>query len=656
MEKFDLRSYQTDARDTVRADWKAGYNSLLAQLAVGCGKTDLGWAILSEELKAGPLMTRGLWLGHRQELIHQPVQRVREHWPDLVYRVGRVMGLNSSDDAQFVVATIQTLAQSNRLELVLKHGAFSHLIIDEAHHAAADSYKDLITRLREVNPGLRVLGLTATPRGGAGKRGLGNVFDKVAFRFSTLDAIQAGVLCPFSVLGVDLPVSFADVPIVAGDWAEEAAGTLLSATNSLDLIVAVWKKQAAGRTTLAFTPSIYMAGLLAKWFRDAGVPAASVHGGTDKGERKRIIEDYAAGKIQVVTNCQVFTEGFDAPNTSCILMARPTRSDSLYLQIVGRGLRTSLSKTDCIIVDFAPQDARDLVQGGDALETPDLVEKAVSNGAVVHGEGALKIHADLVDADPLALRVRVLNYVTNSPLAWVKSSGWATAGLDQDRVIAVRETPDGRFEVFLAEYKQARVLRTCKTWNDVVTVADTLVSKFKPDILSSKTEAWRSAPATEKQAGFAKTLGLALPEGCTRGVAAQLITDAVIKQQVHDMERQADRNLLKRIIKRAEDSAYTDAGEEDISYFKGILQTLSTGEDLSETVRAELIARAKSMGLMKNPKKPRPKKWKYTHKKPQTTHIPQATHKIVWTPPPPGVSGAKNIAEAVSIALGHKSG
>jgi len=385
MKEFTLRSYQAAARNAILADWKAGNSSILVQMAVGCGKTDLAWAVMDTELKADALLTRGLWIAHRHELIHQPVDRAKEHWPALLHRVGRVMGIDSRDDAQFVVATIQTLAQENRLARVQKHGAFTHLIIDEAHHASADTYLTLIKRLMEANPDLRVVGLTATPRGGAGKHGLGNVFDKVSFRFSTLDAIQSGVLCPFSVLGVDLPVSFKDVPIVAGDFAEEAAGNVLSAKNSLDLIVETWKGRAAGRPTLAYTPSVYMVGLLAKWFRDVGVSAASVHGGTPKDERRHIIEEYVAGKIQVIANCQIFTEGFNAPKTSCILMCRPTRSDSLYLQIVGRGLRTSISKVDSLIVDFAPADARDLVQGGDVLEVPELKEKAEANGALVHG-------------------------------------------------------------------------------------------------------------------------------------------------------------------------------------------------------------------------------------------------------------------------------
>ncbi len=601
--KFELRSYQTECHDAVLAAWPST-PSVLATLCVAAGKTDIGLAVIDTVLQGNP-QARVLWLAHREELVDQPVARIAEHWPKLKGLAGKVRGLHDDFATQIVVATIQTLSRGYRLERVLHEGKFDYLIVDEAHHNAAQTYRDLMARLREVNPALKVLGLTATPRGGSGKRGLGGVFNAVAYRFSTIQGIEHGVLCPFVVNGVDLPVSFKDVKLVAGDYEEEESGKLLAAKNSLDLIVNTWKKEAQNRMTLAYVPSVYSAKLLWKAFWDAGIPCVEVDGTTQPEDRQKFLAEFKSGKVRVMVNVMVYAEGTDIPEASCLLQCRPTTNDSLYLQIVGRVLRTSIGKEDALILDFAPQEGRDLVQAMDVLETPELKEKAEASGAAVQGEGALDVHAGLVEADPSMVRVRILNYLIRAPLAWLKTPGFATAALDGDRAVAVKETPDGKFEVYLLHrYSSPKRLKTCTSWEAVVTAADKLTAQYKPDLLAKKGEPWRYDLASPKQLEFLTSLSVTIPEKLTKGLAAQLVTDALCKRDLANIGKNSEVTLLKRLIRRAEDFSTCDAEPSDVALFNQTLMKVWDG-GLTDTERSAYLAKADELGLLKSrPRRP----------------------------------------------------
>jgi hypothetical protein len=471
------------------------------------------------------------------------------------------------------------------------------MVIDEAHHAAASTYMELVKELRELNPDLRLLGLTATPRGGSGKKGLGEVFDKVSYRFSTLDGIKAGVLAPFRVLGVNLlSSSFADVPIHHGDYDDEASGKVLAASNAYECVVETWLKHGENRPTLAYVPDVYSVGVLRGLFQKAGVPVASVIGETPEQIREQRLKDFKNGTVKVLVNCLVFTEGTDMPWASCLLQCRPTTSDSTYLQIAGRVLRTDIGKTDAVLIDFAPADARDLVQASDVLEVPEQAAAAIGSGTVADEE-SLTIHATRVEADPNLLRLKVLNYFTKSDVVWRKTPGWATATLNGEVSLAVRETLDGRFEVFTVHsYSGAQRVSTCKDWNRVVTVADGLAAKHKSNVLGTKGADWRSGPMTEKQAQYCKDYGLDVPPGCTRGLASQIIADDKIKFSVRQMERQSEIRFLKRIVGRAQ--RREEVPYADYNFFLSVLDSAKNSQ-LTDEVRAAYTAKAKELGLLK---------------------------------------------------------
>ncbi len=543
-----LRPYQIEARDAVIAEWQGGRPATLLAMATGTGKTETFLSVLDAERAAGRL-TRAVILAHRRELIHQPAQRIADHWPSLP-PVGIVMAEENQVQAPLVVATVQTLASQARRASLLSAGAPSHLIIDEAHHATARSYQSLIAALRWANPQLRILGTTATPKR-SDKDGLVQIFDSVAYRISIKDAIAKWkALAPFSAIGVQLPVSFADVKQTADGWNEEEAGEVLSAANAEELIISTWQEQASARQTMAFTASVRQAHSLARAFVAAGIPSEAADGETPNDQREAIIARYRSGETRVLINCMLWTEGMDIPQTSCVLMVRPTRSDLVYVQCVGRGLRLAPGKADCLILDFAPQDARDLRMAGDLLGKPrDLKkaeEKALKKGIML--SFFMDDQGDGIDADPDEIQMKVLDYFGASRLAWTFDGGLATCGFDDSSTLAIvlpnpvrvaraeelrarglwKEAYEqllariSRYQVYVVS-RHAQLVTIEETWEAAAFAAQQYADTHGDDILAQRDKKWRKQAASLKQQELCRKLGVWRP-GMTRGEAAQAIT------------------------------------------------------------------------------------------------------------------------------------
>jgi superfamily II DNA or RNA helicase len=224
-------------------------------------------------------------------------------------------------------------------------------VVDEGHHGTARSYREIL----DYFVGARVLGLTATPDRGD-KVGLWNVFETCAYRYEIRRAIQEGYLSPIvqkTIECADLDIS--DVKTVAGDLAQGELERALTVDAVLHQIAGPLACEAEGRQTIVFTVGVAQAHALADVLA-AYVGAAkvtTVDGNTPREVRAERIARYRAGHVQYLINCAVLTEGFDAPETSCIAIARPTKSRALYTQMVGRGTRLADGKLDCLILDFA---------------------------------------------------------------------------------------------------------------------------------------------------------------------------------------------------------------------------------------------------------------------------------------------------------------
>ena len=331
---MNLRPYQVEAVTGV-IDSIVGSKSALVVMPTGTGKT-VCFAHIARQ-RQGRVMV----IAHREELVQQAADKIRTvtgQSPDIEmaeYKAGRMY------KSPVVVASVQTLCARmgsiDRMQKFVPH-EFDLLVIDEAHHATADSYRRVISHFTK-NAKLRVVGFTATPDR-TDKAALGMVFESVAYKYEIMQAMDDGWLCPIETQQVIVKdMDFSHVRTVAGDLNQGELASIMEQEKVLHKVVTPTIEIAKGRRTLVFASSVAHAERMSEIFNRHGVTSAIVHGGTFKDERRRILNAYNDGKIQVLCNCGVATEGFDSPGIEVVAIARPTTSRALYTQMVGRGTR-----------------------------------------------------------------------------------------------------------------------------------------------------------------------------------------------------------------------------------------------------------------------------------------------------------------------------
>jgi ATP-dependent helicase IRC3 len=306
-----------------------GITRPLVALPTGTGKT----VVFSHLIDQRP--GRALVLAHRDELIRQAVDKLLMINPD--FHIGVVKAEENQIAAPVVVGSVQTLARSNRLEQLSTH--FNTVIVDEAHHVVADSYQRILEHVGSFAlDGPVTIGFTATPER-ADKVGLGKVWERIVYQKTLLEMITQGYLCDVRAVRVSVQVNLDQVHTRAGDFVESELESVLLSADAPEHVVAAYKKHALGRTALVFTPTVRMAYRVAEAFWNAGVAADALDGTMPLDERRGILNRLHTGETKVVANCAVLTEGFDEPSIDCIIIARPTKSKPLYIQMVGRGTR-----------------------------------------------------------------------------------------------------------------------------------------------------------------------------------------------------------------------------------------------------------------------------------------------------------------------------
>ena len=345
-----LRPIQHEAVNAVFREWES-VDSTLICCPTGFGKTICMAEIIrrtrAKDIAEYPDLKPGLAmiLAHRGELITQAadkVTRVTGLKCEIEMADQKVFGNDLFGSCDVVISSIQTQNAGGdgggRMSKFLPDH-FSVLLVDEAHHATSKSYRKVIDYYRQ-NPNLKVFGCTATPDR-ADEEALGQVFQSVAFNYEIADAIKDGWLVDIeqrliNVSGLD----FSQVRTTAGDLNGGDLAAIMEAEKILHGIAGPSIDIIGDKRALAFTATVKQAEMLCEIFnRHREGMAAWVCGETDKDERRKINADFAAGKIQILTNCGTHTEGFDDDGVSYILMARPTKSRSLYAQMAGRAIR-----------------------------------------------------------------------------------------------------------------------------------------------------------------------------------------------------------------------------------------------------------------------------------------------------------------------------
>ncbi len=344
-----LRPYQSAALSAVRETYRAGHRSALVVMPTGTGKTVLFAEIA--RLAKGPVLV----LAHRQELVEQARDKIAR-WCDDVVAVEmaerREFTRPDGTRPKIAVASIQSLQK--RLALVPRD-AFRIVIVDEAHHATADSYRAVLGHFQTY-----LLGVTATPDR-SDRTPLGDVFAAVAFQYDMQTAIRDGWLCPIRSFVVATKADFSRVPKRAGELGVREVEEILNQDLHLAEIAKPILRERHGRPTIVFAASVAHAHSLSRVLNElAGEEsfAQALDGGSSYELRAPVLQRFREGRIQVLVNCSLFTEGFDVPEISLVAIARPVLSRAFYAQMVGRGTRIAPGKQDLLVLDFVPANCR----------------------------------------------------------------------------------------------------------------------------------------------------------------------------------------------------------------------------------------------------------------------------------------------------------
>lgn len=330
------RPYQIEAERAALRELKQSASTLIV-LATGLGKTVIFSSVIGKCVGRGK---RALVIAHREELIDQGASKIKAvtgEIPDIEmgdrWATETLMG-----KATVVVGSVQTLSRGRMERFDPKE--FGLIVIDEAHHAVASSYRRILDYFKAGNPNIKILGVTATPDR-ADEEALVQVFGSCAFEYGVADGIRDGWLVDIEqqIVNVD-GLDYQNVGTVAGDFNQGELSAVMEQEEPLHGIASATLKIAGNRKTILFAVSVKQAEMLMDIFnRHRPGIARLVTGKTPKDERREMLKDYADGRFQILCNVGVATEGFDEPGVECVVMARLTKSRSLYAQMIGRGTR-----------------------------------------------------------------------------------------------------------------------------------------------------------------------------------------------------------------------------------------------------------------------------------------------------------------------------
>ncbi len=341
-EVFELRQHQKDALYCL-AEMRACHKTIaLLTHAQGAGKTAVA---VSDAKQVGG---RTLFVAHRRELVTQAYDSLRELWPEKT--TGLFMGDVRDYEEDNIAASIRSIADN--LE-AFPPTAFTYLVIDEAHHAAAPTYKRLLAYFRPTF----VLGLTATPDRADGQSIL-EIFRDCAHRLTLEEAVERGELAPIRAYRVLTNIDLGRIRFNQIQYNRRDLEERVIVPPRDRLIVDTYLKHVPGRKAVAFCVNVRHGEDLAELFRRSGVAARSVSGRMPRVDREKYLTAFHKGDLRVLCACDILNEGWDCPDVEVLLMARPTLSKVIYMQQIGRGTRKAPGKECVVVIDFVDNASR----------------------------------------------------------------------------------------------------------------------------------------------------------------------------------------------------------------------------------------------------------------------------------------------------------
>jgi ATP-dependent helicase IRC3 len=550
--KLKLRPYQVEALAAVEKRYRHGTRRQLIALPTGMGKTVV-FASLSRHLG---IKGKTLVLVHREELADQAADKLRRWNPGI--RIGIEMaGRASAASDDVVVASVSTIGRAGSPRLSkFPSDEIDLIIVDEAHHSVANTYKTIFDHfgVRDERNRKLLVGVTATPNRGD-SQGLGQVYDEIVYEMSILNAIKQGWLTDIRGMRVRTEASLDDVSTRDGDF---VVGELSHTVNTYirnKLVVDSWRELGEDRQTVVFCVDVAHAQSLAKMFQESGVGADAVWG--NDANRAKKLAAFRAGSLRVLTNCAVLTEGWDCWQVACIVMARPTKSELLFVQVLGRGPRipedidnlhdarrqaVKIPKSDCLVIDVTDNTRRHRLMTlntlfglGEKLNLKGTrISEAIEQIARVQRENAFIDFRDLDSLDNLKTYVEQVSLL--------EQSKWSPEVIENSKM-RWHKVFDGRYSLLLPNNEGVTVYRDLlDKWNvrgmvatnsfekkgiislpEAFRCADEIIATFSEELLHFMRRSWPKNAATPAQRRAMNIRGIKYEDEMTKNEATKAI-------------------------------------------------------------------------------------------------------------------------------------
>lgn len=548
--------------------------------------------------------TQTLILAHRTELVQQAAEQCRRQYPNATIEI-EMASAHSSGMADITVASIASITSGDRL-LKFDPTKFKLILIDEAHHAVAARYMATLDHfgVLHMDEGKRadkpvVVGVSATLARNDGLA-LAKVLDYIVYHRDYVDMIEDNWLSQVKFTTVKTNVDLSRVKGTGGDFAVGELSKAVNTETTNEITVRSWLEKAQERkSTIVFCVDIAHVEELTAKFRQCGINAHPVTSNTPPQDRRERLDAFRKGEYQVLVNCGVFTEGTDIPNIDCVLLARPTKSRNLLVQMIGRGMRLHPGKKDCHIIDMVGSvergivtvptllglDPDEILEGESIEQAKERISSAPAKNVHTQDDRPATVtFDDYPDVFSLLADSHQDKHVRRiSQLAWVAISGhtqilslrgghikispvYPTPGSTSDPTFIVTETialpielTKGRKDV---PFAKPRLLAEAPNIDAAVRAADTYALSKYPRSLLIHAAPWRSAPATEGQLKILSKMKLEKSlDGITKGKAGDMITRMkhggmarwnMIEKERRRVERENERDEKLRARGRVE--------------------------------------------------------------------------------------------------------